>query len=110
MFGEDAASQLLRNWRLHEAQFTRVFRRWYEAEEEAGIPASDRHNRHIEMRSLLLSMLNLGTFPPPGRHVKGMSVTMFEGLMTNTDRRIQLHSYVANGACNVRTLGSFNKQ
>ena len=72
VFGEDVESQLLRNGRLHEAQFTRVFRRWYEVEEEAGIPASDTKSSYVnEIISLLLGMLNLGIFPPRGRHVKG---------------------------------------
>ena len=40
------------------------------------------------MRSMLLSSVNLSTFPPPGSHVAGMSLVMFEGLLTNIDRRI----------------------
>ena len=40
---------------------------------------------------MLLSSVNLSTFPPPGSHVAGMSLVMFEGLLTNIDRRIQLY-------------------
>ena len=36
----------------------------YEAEDDAGIPVSERHNRRIALRSMLLGMWNLGMFPP----------------------------------------------
>ena len=35
---------------------------------------------------------------------------MFEGLMTNIDRRIQLFSFVRNQAYNVRALGSLEAE
>ena len=42
--------------------------------------------------------------------MKGIPQVMFEGLMTNIDRRIQLFSFVRNQAYNVRALGSLEAE
>ena len=110
VFGEDVEKELHKNGRHREADFTRVFRRWYEAEDDAGISVSERHNRRIALRSMLLGMWNLSFFPPPGNHVAGMPTTMYEGLLTNIDRRVQLSSFAASGKYNVRTLGSLDSE
>jgi hypothetical protein len=42
--------------------------------------------------------------------VKGIPQVMFEGLMTNIDRRIQLFSFVRNQEYKVRALGSLEAE
>ena len=59
--------------------------------------------RRIALRNFLLKDVCLSSFPPYGSHVHGIPLTMFEGLLTNIDRRLQLYAIARNGSYNVRT-------
>ena len=79
-------------------------------EDEPGISAEERFKIRLRMRLRLLDtcMCNFAEFPPPGAHINGMSTVMFEGYLTNIDRRIQLHSLVQGNAYNVRSPTSLD--
>ena len=93
-----------------EANFCRMLREWYEAEDEPGIPSEERCRRRLELRAWLLSNIKIGSFPPPGSHINGIPLVMFEGLLTNIERRIQLFPFVKKGSYNVRALGSLENE
>ena len=111
VFSEEVEQVMRRNGDTSTAEFCRTIRRWYEAEDEPGLSAQERFERRLQLRRLLLDSVSLGDFPPPGNHICGMPVVMFEGFMTNIDRRIQLHALVKGGSYNVwcpNTLDSEN--
>lgn len=85
-----------------EAMFCRTIREWYKAEDEAGLSIQTRHKYRMNMRKLLLDCVNVADFPPPGSHVAGMPIVMFEGILTNIDRRYQLHALIPGHRYNVR--------
>ena len=62
------------------------------------------------MRKLLLQTVNLAEFPPAGMHVAGMPVVMFEGILTNIDRRIQLYAVTPNNTYNVQAPTSLDAE
>ena len=93
-----------------EATFCRYMRRWYEAEDEPSIPASERLQRRLDLRKFLLEGVNFFKFPPYGSHVRGVPLVMFEGLLTNIDRRIQLHALVPGSSYNVRAPTSLDSE
>jgi len=98
------------NGDVSEAHFCKLLREWYEAEDEPGINSIDRCKRRIALREWLISKIYIGTFPPPGNHVSGIPIVMFEGLMTNIERRIQLFPFVKSKTYNVRSLGSLEAE
>lgn len=46
-------------------------------------------------------------FSPPGKYVKGIPITLFEGFMNHFDRRAQLDLFPA-GAYNARNIGTLD--
>ena len=94
----------------NEAQFCATIRQWYNAEDTPGLPATERHWARMDMSNMLLDSVNLATFPPPGSHIGGMPIIMFEGILTNIDRRIQLHALVPNHAYNVRAPNTLDAE
>ena len=109
-FSEAVEVEMRKNGRTNEANFCRIFRQWYQSEDEAGIPAEKRHDMRLKLRELFLRDAHLGEFPPPGSHVGGIPIVMFEGIMTNIDRRAQLYSEVKDGCYNVRAIGSLDAE
>lgn len=89
-----------------EAQFCKLVREFYEAEDEPGIETEERCHRRLNFREWLLDGVNFGCFPPYGSHIRGIPNIMFQGFLTNIDRRIQIFPYVKSGMYNVRSLGS----
>ena len=71
MFCPEVEEQLSLLGFTEESTFCHLIREWYEAEDEPGIPASDRHTRRMALRNYLLKGVDLHLFPPPGTHVKG---------------------------------------
>ncbi len=107
-FCENVENEMRQNGRFTEAEFCRLIRNWYRAEDEAGIPAEVRCQLRMDMRKWLLSKLNVGIFPPPGSHVNGLPIVMFEGILTSIERRTQLYSVVRGGSYNARAIGSLD--
>ena len=110
VFSEAVETEMRGAGWTREADFCLMFREWYQAEDAPGISAELRFNRRLRLRKLLLDAIDLGQFPPPGAYVSGMPITMFEGLMTNIDRRIQLHGIVKGGSYNVRAPTSLDSE
>ena len=94
----------------NEANFCQLLREWYEAEDEVGLSSEERCIRRLRFRDFLLQDNPFGTFPPPGNYVKDMPIVMFEGIVTNIERRIQLYSVVRGGSYNVRSVGSLDSE
>ncbi|CAC5400790.1 unnamed protein product [Mytilus coruscus] len=82
-------------------------REWYQAEDEPGIAALERCRR-LNLRNWLMDKID--KFPPPGRHVERIPIVMFEGLMTNIERRTRLFPFIKSGAYNVRALDSLKSE
>ena len=80
------------------------------AEDEPGIDVTQRYCMRMRMRKLLLQTVNLAEFPPAGMHVAGMPIVMFEGILTNIDRRIQLYAVTPNNTYNVRAPTSLDAE
>ena len=102
VFGEKVEEKMTELGWLREAKFCRTIREWYKAEDEAGLSPEIRQSYRMNMRNALLGSVNLADFPPPGSFVAGMPVVMFEGILTNIDRRCQLHALVPGNSYNVR--------
>ena len=110
VFGTKVEAEMRRRGYNNEAQFCATIRQWYNAEDTPGLPATERHRARMDMRNMLLDSVNLATFPPPGSHIGGMPIIMFEGILTNIDRRIQLHALVPNHAYNVRAPNTLDAE
>ncbi|XP_071137033.1 uncharacterized protein [Mytilus edulis] len=109
-FSEDVEKALHSNGDFNEALFCRLIREWYAAEDDPGIDVIDRIKRRLRFRDWLLKDINFMQFPPPGLHVKGIPHIMFEGLLTNIERRIQIIPFVKSGSYNSRALGSLEAE
>ena len=110
VFGDKVEADMRSKGWMKEAEFCRRIRRWYAAEDEPGISARDRHKARMEMREMVLSAINLAKFPPPGLTIGGMTTVMFEGILTNIDRRTQLYALVPDNAYNVRAPTSLDAE
>ena len=110
VFSEKVEDGMKRKGWFREAEFCQRIREWYKAEDEAEISAIDRHTARMEMRKLLLSPANLAKFPPPGSSVGRMTIVMFEGILTNIDRRTQLYALVPGETYNVRAPTSLDAE
>ncbi|CAG2201472.1 DHDH [Mytilus edulis] len=109
-FSNEVETAMTENGDLEEANFCKLIREWYQAEDEPGIATLELCERRLNLQNWLMDKIDIGKFPPPGRHVKGIPIVMFEGLMTNIERRIQLFPFIKSGAYNVRVLGSLESE
>ena len=109
-FSEPVEEEMIKNNFQEEAKLCRLIREWYSADDSPGISSIQRCLYRLNMRDWLLDGVQFNRFPPPGSHIRGVPMVMFEGLMTNIDRRLQLFSYVKKGSYNVRSLGSLEAE
>lgn len=109
-YSEKVEEQMLRLNYFREANFCRVMRSWYEAEDEPSLSAEERYKRRLKLREFVLKDVSFTSFPPPGSHINGIPYVMFEGLLTNIDRRIQLYAIVKKGTYNVRAPTSLDSE
>lgn len=105
VFGELVEKKMTELGFSNEARFCKVMREWYKAEDEPGLTVACRHSFRMNMRNMLLGAACLADFPPPGSHVAGMPIVMFEGILTNIDR-YQLNAIVPGNSYNVRAPNS----
>ena len=91
-----------------EAEFCRLVRKWYEAEDEPGVSSLERCKARLELRRWLLSNANFGKFPPYGAYVNDVPIVLYEGLLTGIERRLQLYPFTRAGTYNVRSIGSLD--
>ena len=88
------------------ANYCRLIRGWYQAEDEPGISSENRLKLRLEFRKFLLSKFEIDKFPPYGKHINGMPSGMFEGFLQGIDTSIQLYALVKGGAYNQRSATS----
>jgi hypothetical protein len=91
-----------------EACFCRLVYNWYRAEDDPGISAIDRCTLRVDFRDWLLKDVSFETFPPQGSFINGIPMVLFEGLLTNIERKIQLFPFTKSGRYNVRAVGSLD--
>ena len=85
VFSEQVEKKMIQLGWLSEAIFCRTIREWYYLRDTAGLSPEIRQSYRMNMRNLLIGSVNLANFPPPGSFVAGMSVVMFEGILTNIE-------------------------
>lgn len=109
-FSKDVEKDMQRLGYTKEAQFCKILLEFYDGEDEPGISAFERCKRRLSLRKWLLEGTKFCGFPPYGTHILGIPNIMFQGLMTNIERRLQLFPYVKSGMYNVRSLGSLDAE
>ncbi|CAG2217682.1 unnamed protein product [Mytilus edulis] len=109
-FSQKVEDAMRLNGDNNEAMFCRLIREWYTAEDDPGIDVHERCMRRLALRQWLLKDVSLNKFPPPGAFIKGIPIVMYEGLLTNIDRRLQLFPFVKTGMYNVRSLGTLEAE
>ncbi|KAL5011712.1 hypothetical protein ScPMuIL_010263 [Solemya velum] len=90
------------------AAFCRLIDNWYRADDEPGLSALDRCKYRIQLKEWLLAGVSFDDFPPHGAYIKGIPTVLFEGLLTNIERKIQLYTFSKTGTYNVRSVGSLD--
>ncbi|CAC5368651.1 unnamed protein product [Mytilus coruscus] len=105
-FSTDVESEMRKLGFIREADFCKLIREWYEAEDESGISAVDRMKRRINLKSFLLEGVDFGRYPMYGMYVKGFPKVQFEGFLQRIDTSLQLYSVVKNGSFNQRAISS----
>lgn len=108
-FSEEVENAMRSHYQ-REAHFCKLVREFYEAEDDPGLSVNERFWRRMEFRRWLLEDVNFCKFPPYGSHVRSIPMVMFQGFLTNIERRIQLFPYVKSGRYNVRALGSLEAE
>ena len=88
-----------------EADFCKLVREWYEAEDSPGISAEERTKRRMNFKLFLLKGVDFGQFPCYGMYVKGFPRGMFEGLLQRIDTTTQLYAVMKKGY-NQRAISS----
>lgn len=109
-FSEEVEHEMKRLGYYYEADFCRLIREFYEGEDEPGIDAKERCKRRLNLRRWLLKDVKFNAFSPYETHIRGVPNVMFQGFLTNIERRIQVYPYVKSGAYNVRSLGGLEAE
>ena len=103
-FSMDVETWMRQNGYTEAADLSKIIRNWYEASDEAGIPALERVEHLLSMRDFLLKGVNFSKFPPYGQYIEGIPVVTFEGMMLDIDTKLQL--YGLTDTYNMRAVGS----
>ncbi|KAK3085103.1 hypothetical protein FSP39_024263 [Pinctada imbricata] len=107
-FSEQVADALESIGEYSTAEFCRLIDMWYRADDDPGLSALDRCKYRLQLKEWLLDGISFYEFPPPGAYIKGIPVVLFEGLLTNIQRKIQLYAFYKSGTYNVRSVGSLD--
>jgi hypothetical protein len=107
-FSERVSSALEGIGARQEASFCRLIDNWYKAEDEPGISALDRCKYRLALKNWVLEGVSFSEFPPPCAYIKNIPIVLFEGLLTNIERKIQLYTFAKSGTYNVRSVGSLD--
>ena len=89
-----------------EAEFTKLFREWHDAEDLPGISAVERCKRSLALRQWMLEGQRIDQFPPPGSHIKGFPRITFEGLIGNIETHIFMYALCKSGTYNWRSVSA----
>ncbi|XP_033725248.1 uncharacterized protein LOC117315212 [Pecten maximus] len=103
-FSMEVEKWLSANDYLHAANLARHVRNWYEASDKAGMLAFERVQKLLEMRDFLLTGIDFGQFPPPGRYIKQIPIVTFEGMCIDIDTKLQMYGMA--GTYNIRSVES----
>ena len=103
-FSMDVDTWMRQNWYTEAEDLSKIIRNWYEASDEAGIPALERVEHLLSMRDFLLKGVNFSKFPPYGQYIEGIPVVTFDGMMLDIDTKMQL--YGLTDTYNMRAVGS----
>lgn len=74
-----------------DANFCALIRIWYRAQDEGGISSTERRSYERDLLEWLMKGVRFDIFP--GKYVKDIPITHFEGLMIHIDRRAQLYLF-----------------
>ena len=88
----------------NEAYLCHLITDWVKAEDEPGLSATDRLHKRLALRQWLLKDVDLFSFPPPGRYVKGMPIINWEGFVASIDAHILLYGLTKTGTYNTRAI------
>ena len=77
-----------------EADFCKLLRGWYDAEDEPGLSVNERYENRVRLRAWLLEGTNFAVFPPYGSFVLGIPVATFDSLLVGIERRCQMVPYL----------------
>lgn len=88
-----------------EANFCALICIWYRAQDEGGLFCTKRISNERDLWEWLMKGVGFDVFPPPGKYVKGIPITLFEGVMNHFDRRAQLNLFT-DCAYNARNIGN----
>ena len=92
----------------NEANFCSLVFNWYIADDEPGIPVDTCIRFRLALRDWLLDGVDISKFPPDGSYIKDLPIVLYEGLLTNIERKIQLFQFAKRGCYNVRAVGRLN--
>ncbi|KAH3848086.1 hypothetical protein DPMN_090434 [Dreissena polymorpha] len=106
VFAEDVETVIAESGFKLEAQFCRLIRRWYDAEDEPAVPAVEMCRRRYELLQWLRDGYQLGIFPPPTKYVKGIPIITYEALIAHLVTKLQLFARVPHCKYNVRATGT----
>ena len=109
-FSEEDEAEMLLNGDTEETEFCRLIHNWYMTEDDPGIPAINRCIYRLEMKDWILEKYNYMQFPPPGSHISDIPEVMFDGIITNSERKMQLYSCVKSGCFNSHTIISLDSE
>jgi hypothetical protein len=90
----------------NEANFCKLVRDWYDAEDSPGITAKVRVENKLRLREFLLRDVDFGKFPIFGMYIKGFPKGMFESFVQRIDTTLQLYDIIPTGAYNQRAVSS----
>ena len=107
-FSTKVSNGLMNIGAVVEARFCTLVNDWYKAEDDPGISALDRCRYRLAFRDWLLQVVRFHTFAPHGSYIRGTPIVLFEGLLTNIERKIQLFTFTKTGSYNFRADGSLD--
>ncbi|KAK7089101.1 uncharacterized protein [Littorina saxatilis] len=93
-----------------EADFCRLLRNWYRADDDGGLDSALRLQWRLSLRTCLLQRYNPHHFPPPAGYVGGIPVVTFESLLTNIERKAQMYCFAEDGSFNARALSTLDAE
>ncbi|XP_046570228.1 uncharacterized protein LOC124278544 [Haliotis rubra] len=88
------------------AELCKLVHDWFAANDEPGISAVERCQMKLRYRDYLLSLDDLSCFPPPGSHINGYSLALWEATISSIDADLQMYAITRRRTYNNRSLSS----
>ena len=106
MFCESVEEELRDQGYEEEAMFTKLLRRWHDAEDKPGIASIQRCDDALKFRQWLLQHVDLCNFPPSSQSFKGIPRITFEGLVCNIEAHLFMYPISKSGTYNWRSMST----